>query len=231
MNCKRVRENLVNSLAAGESALPSEITLHLRTCAGCRSVYEVESNLLRSIDSGLQSIVNRDLPASLLPGYRARLLQQSEPRRSWFPVWGIASAALAVATAAVLTFTLSRPRQPVESHPSFPLNSSAAATQNSNPTPVLPPNPKFDAMPSTSTHRRIKSPILAHDGVAASQEVIVLAEERRAFAKFVAKIPQERAVALALTRPAPALPEAPTEIALLRIEEMELKPLEPEPSN
>jgi hypothetical protein len=231
MKCDRVRENLVNSLAAGQSVPFGELALHVRSCAGCRSFYEAESNLLRSIDSSLQSMVNQDIPASLLPGFRTRLSQQPALRRAWVPAWGIASAALAVATVAVLTFTLSRPRQPLESHPSFPLNSSAATTQTSNPAPALPPGRKFEAVPSVSAHRRIESSNPVPDGVPASSEVIVLAEERRAFAKFVARIPQDRAVALALTRPAPTLPEVPIEIALLRIEQMELKPLELEPSN
>lgn len=231
MNCKRVRENLVNSLAAGESVPSGELALHIRSCAGCRFFYETESNRLRSIDTGLQSMVNQDIPTSLLPSFRARLSQHVEPRRSWFPAWSIAAGVAGVAAVVVLSFTLSRPRQLLESHPSFPLKSSAAAIQNSNPPPALPTGRKFDAVPSTATHRRIRSSSPVPDGAPASSEVIVLAEEGRAWAEFVAKIPQNKTVALALTRPAATLPDPPIEIALLRIEQMELKPLEPEPNN
>ena len=231
MNCERIRENLVNSLAAGESAPSGGLALHIRSCDGCRSFYENQANLLRSVDAGVRAMVNQEMPVSMLPGFRARLSQQAEPRRSWIPAWGIVSAVVAVAAVAVLTFALSRPRQPLEPHPSLPLNSSAAAVQNNNPLPALPPGRKFDAVTSISTRRRIKSPSPAPDGAAASPEVIVLAEERRAFSEFVAKIPQNRTIALALTRPAPTLPDAPVEIALLRIEQMELKPLEPGPNN
>jgi hypothetical protein len=54
-------------------------------------------------------------------------------------------------------------------------------------------------------------------------------EERQAFARFVAELPDEREVALALTRPASALEDVPVEIALLQIESLELKPLEGTP--
>ncbi len=57
-------------------------------------------------------------------------------------------------------------------------------------------------------------------------EVIVLAEEREAFAEFVAEVPQEPSVALALTRPSPESADEPLEIALLRIDGLEVKPLE-----
>ena len=231
MNCKHVRENLVNSLAAGESVPSGELALHIHSCAGCRSFYETEARLLRCIESGLQSVVNQETPASLLPNSRARLLQQVEPRRRWIPVWSIAAGVVTVVAVAVLSFTLSRPRQPLESQPGFPLNSSAVAIPNSNSTPALPPGRRFDALPSIETHRRNRSSSSIPDGTPASPEVIVLAEERRAFSEFVGKIPQDRTMALALTRPAPALPDFPIEIALLRIEQMELKPLEPEPSN
>ncbi len=229
MNCKRVRENLVNSLAAGETVPSGELALHIRSCTGCRSFYETESNLLRSIDAGLQSMVNQDIPASLLPSSRARLSQHLEPRRSWIPAWGIAAGVVGVAAVSVLSFTLSRPRQPLEPQPSFPLKSSAAAIQNSNPPPT--PGRRFDAVPSTATRRRIRSSSPVPDGSPASSEVIVLAEERVAFFKFAAEVPQETDVALALSRPAPATPGLSVEIALLRIDEMVVKPLQSTPDN
>lgn len=231
MNCKRVRENLVNSLAAGESVPSGELALHIRSCAGCCSFYETESNLLRSIDSGLQSVVNQDIPASLLPSFRVRLSQHVEPRRSWIPTWSIAAGIVGVAAVAVLSFTLSRPRQPLEPQPRFPLKASAAAIENSNPTPKVPPGRKLDAMPLTATYRRITSSSPVPDGTPASSEVIVLAEEREAFLKFAAEVPQKTDMALAFTRPPATLPDVPVEIAVLRIEEMKLKPLEPEPNN
>ena len=231
MNCKHVRENLVNSLAAGEPVPSGELALHIRTCAGCRSFYETESNLSRSIDSGLRSMVNQDIPASLLPNFRARLSQHVEPRRSWIPAWSIAAGVVGVAAVAVLSFTLSRPRQPLVTQPSFPLKSTAAAIQNGNPPPPLPPGRKFDAVPTTATHRQVRSSSPVPNGAPASSEVIVLAEERKAFFKFAAEIPRETDVAVAFTRPPATLPDVPIEIAVLRIEEMKLKPLEPEPNN
>jgi hypothetical protein len=58
--------------------------------------------------------------------------------------------------------------------------------------------------------------------------VIVSAEERQAYAKFVAETPEQEADTLALAPPGQPVPEAaedPAEIALLQIESLEVKPL------
>jgi hypothetical protein len=57
-------------------------------------------------------------------------------------------------------------------------------------------------------------------------EVIILSEEQRAFAKFVADVPEEPAVALALNHPSPPPADSSSEIALLQIDSLEVKPLE-----
>jgi hypothetical protein len=58
-------------------------------------------------------------------------------------------------------------------------------------------------------------------------EVIVLAEEREAFAKFVAEVPEQPQVVVGLTHPAPDTLDAPIEIALLHIDRLEVNLLNP----
>jgi hypothetical protein len=57
--------------------------------------------------------------------------------------------------------------------------------------------------------------------------VIVLAEEGEAFVRFVARIPVDPQRAVALTRPAPLQQDLPVEIAILQIEKLKVKLLEP----
>jgi hypothetical protein len=57
-------------------------------------------------------------------------------------------------------------------------------------------------------------------------EVMVLAEERAAFVRFVTDLPEEREIAVAFTRPATEAKDEPVEIALLRIDDLEVTPLE-----
>jgi len=78
----------------------------------------------------------------------------------------------------------------------------------------------------TRTKKSATSAVLSPAPAEPVPEVIVLAEERQAFAKLVAELPKEKEVALALTRPAPAVPDVPVEIALLMIGIVEVKPLE-----
>jgi len=58
-------------------------------------------------------------------------------------------------------------------------------------------------------------------------DVMVFAEEREAFARFVAKVPADPQRVVALTRPAPPGQDPAVEIALLQIETLKVNPLEP----
>ena len=58
-------------------------------------------------------------------------------------------------------------------------------------------------------------------------EVIVLADQREAFARFVAELPKEKEATAGLTRPASEPEGVPVEIALLQIHELKVEPLEP----
>lgn len=228
MNCERARENLVNNLAAGESAPSGELALHIRSCDGCRSFYENETKLLVSIDAGVQSMANQEMPPSLLPGLRARLSEQPSSGRAWLPTWGFATA---VAAVAVLIVTFGHLGRRPQAQPNLSTNSISAPARVSDPAPTEQLVPESNATWSPVTHHRANPAILAPVSIEASSEVIVLTEEREAFARFVAEIPQRQEVAVALTKPALAQPDLPVEIALVRIDQMELKPLEQTPDN
>jgi hypothetical protein len=101
MPCENYREALIEA-AATDSAPSRELRLHLDACASCRGAFREERQLFAAIDSGLRVTANAEVPASLLPRFRARLNQRHVPQRSWLPA-GAAMAA-AVALVAVVVF-------------------------------------------------------------------------------------------------------------------------------
>ena len=230
MNCERIRENLVNSLAAGESPLSGELSLHVRSCDSCRSFYENETKLLFSIDAGLRIMGNQEMPPSLLPDLRTRLSEQSTVRRAWIPAWSLAAA---VAAVVVLFFGVNHLRRKPGAQSNLAANSMIAPAPVSNPTPRQQLALKAKVTQQPVTHKRAKPAIPEAVSAEASSEVVVLAEEREAFARFAAEIPQRQEIAVALTKPASVQPGAPVEIALLQIDKMDLAPLNPavEPGN
>jgi hypothetical protein len=68
---------------------------------------------------------------------------------------------------------------------------------------------------ATVSRQTVKTPV-----------VMVLAEERTAFVRFVTDLPEERDVAVAYTRPATEAKDEVVDIALLQIDELDVKPLE-----
>jgi hypothetical protein len=222
MNCEQYQETILESLGSGADRLPPEVAAHRQACPACRELYEKHARLYRSIDAGLCSMVNQQVPPSLLPGLRARLGQQRLARRAWIPSW---SFAFAVAAVAILAVSVGYFRRPPESHPNLPEGGLVGRQFGDNSVPGVKP-PRQVLVPSPSrVHKGASSPAPSE----AAPEVIVLAEERQAFAKFVAELPEETDLALALTRPAPPAVDAPVEIALLEIESLEVKPLEVTP--
>ncbi|MGB7845299.1 MAG: hypothetical protein WBL63_06765 [Candidatus Acidiferrum sp.] len=226
MNCQQCQERILESLAVSTDAFPSEVAAHRQACPVCREFYDQQASLFRSIDTGLHAIANQVMPPSLAPGLRARLDKEQLPRRVWIPSW---SFAIIVAVVAVLAVSVGYIRRPRQIHRDTPEIASVAPRNAGNPVTALQPPPKSVIASPSRAHNRTSSAASLPTPSEAAHEVIVLAEEREAFAKFVAELPEERDVALALTRPAPTAEDVPVEIALLQIESLEVKPMEETP--
>jgi hypothetical protein len=220
MNCKHCQERIAESLAAGAYALSADVVFHQNSCAACSDFYATQRNLFDAVDAGLSSLVNQPVPPSLLPAVRDRLAAQPLPGTFRIPNWSFAVVAALAILAVGITYQSRRPFVPV--NPSeIP---SIASRPVDNPQPaVLPDLPSHSAVPKLKVRHSLTATSLPTEPDA---EVIVLPEEREAFARFVAQIPQEQNVALALTRPAQAETEEPIEIARLQIDSLEVKPLE-----
>jgi len=221
MSCERYRDKLIDGLASGESSLENDVTGHLRTCAACKKFYEAQMHLFGAIDSGVRVMVNEAVPASLLPGVRRLVAEAGVPRRSWDFAWGF--AAVGVAAVVVIGVGLLR-RNPENAGgvtagvPAFTQGVREAARVAPAQSQVAAATPKFHMI-------KVKHMTVPNDGEA-GPEVLVLAEERAAFVRFVTDLPEERDVAVALTRAATGGKDEAVEIALLQIDELDVKPLE-----
>ena len=222
MNCERYQEKILGALASGETLPIGEIAAHLRACAGCREFYEAKRQLLVAIDASVRAMVNEDVPASLLPRVRTRMEAASARQMGWRPRWqmGIAAALLLALTFAVMWH---RPEQN-----SARTSPASVATPEST-AAVAEPNArggeKHLVQKKGSVLRKVARPIIGPSEQRI--EVIVLPEEREAFAKFVAELPKQEEAAAVLTRPASEAGNPSVEIALLQIRELKVEPLEP----
>jgi hypothetical protein len=221
MNCKQRQERILNSLAAGESVPAPELVAHRESCDACRAFYAAHADLLQSVDVGLRSIANQAVPPSLLPNLRARLDRQAAFPRSAFPGWILATVASAVILAVSIGYALRHSRE------QFYLPHSMATT-------VLQGvgDPQFAAPLESESPKLLPSPPARHlipGRPSTALQVIVLAEECQAYARFVARTPRKEAVIVALASPvqsAPEIKEDTAEIALLQIDSLEVKLLE-----
>jgi hypothetical protein len=96
MPCKHYKDALIEA-AAGGAEPQGDLRAHLAGCADCRAAFEQERSLFASIDAGLHVTANAEMPPSLPARVRARLDEESVPRRIWAANWLVlASAAVMV---------------------------------------------------------------------------------------------------------------------------------------
>jgi hypothetical protein len=221
MRCERVQRIVSEALAGGETTLRGEVAVHVRECVVCAKFYEAQRNLFAAMDLGLKDMVAAPVPTSLMPMVRTRM-QEGGVRASAFAAWRGVAVAMAVIVVVSLVLVIRRNEEPqavasrgaigvpqtfgAASEDSAAVETSATAAQTKKATRVA----------KTLRAKTAKK----------MPEVVVLAEEREAFARFVAEVPQEKSAAVALARSAPAPANLPLEIALLEIREMKMKLME-----
>jgi hypothetical protein len=218
MNCKKCQEKILESLAADKDFLAPDVVGHQNSCVGCAQFFDVQRNLFRSVDAGLRLLVNQPVPPSLLPGVRARMDEKSIPLRAWTSRWSYAVVSAVAILAVSIGYAMLRP----VNHLNFPKASLIASRTIGNPQPAVQPSPESAKVLPKPRDKRV-GPVVSSP---AAPEVIVLAEERQAFSKFVAEVPEKRDAVLALMRASPTESDDSVEIALLQIDSLEVKPLE-----
>lgn len=221
MSCEGHRDKLADALASGASALGGDLAAHLRACAECEKFYEAQVHLFGAIDLGVSAMVNEAVPASLLPGLRARVAEDGIPRQSWGFTWGFAT----LAVVAVLGVSVGLLMRGPGNNRRVGDRSPVVAREVGGAQGVTPRQPREAA--AARIHARARHEVAKAPQVgAAAPEVLILPEEQAAFIRFVTDLPEERDVAVAFTRPATDGNGEAVEIALLRIDELKVKPLE-----
>jgi hypothetical protein len=219
MNCTRAQEKIIDATASRESGLQGDLDQHVLECDRCRAFFASQASLATAVDSYLRLIANEPVPPSLLPGVRARLEHETVPRHRIF-AWQFATLAAAVVLLVAVGIRMLRPdttgRAP------------GAVAQVTPESPIVnrPVSPKVEE-PAPKTSRVAaaarKTNVPAHSS---ATEVLVLPEEQQAFQRFVSHISQDQESAKALVAAGPNRADAPVEIALLAITNVEVKPLE-----
>jgi hypothetical protein len=219
MNCQRCQQKILDSLSADES-VSQEVSAHRNSCAMCREFHLSQQNLFHAVDAGLHAIANPPIPPSLLPGLRVRLEENPTVSRATFPDWGLAVLTTALV---LMLFGALALRQPS-------LGPHYVESTTILPQPLAKPDspaPATSKPPAISTEHRIKSTASRTSQPAAPEpEVIVLAEERQAFAKYLAAAPEQRDVPLMPASPVQPVSDGSQEIALVKIESLEVPPLQ-----
>jgi hypothetical protein len=131
MPCQHYKDALIEA-AAGGAALQGDLRAHLAVCTDCLSTFEQEQALIASIDAGLRVTANADVPVSLLPRVRARLDEESAPRRMWVTNWFVLASAAVMIVAFFAARTVWRTNvteKPVENAGKV----DAKPSQNQNP--------------------------------------------------------------------------------------------------
>jgi negative regulator of sigma E activity len=223
MPCEPHKVALIEAVASGLEP-QGELRAHLATCAACHATFTQEQSLYFSIDAGLRTAANAEVPASLLPRVRARLADEPAPRRMWTQplIFAAASAALALAIFLVVRPHHTRPDNQSKQIPQLPLSETPAANarrQNSGPAPQIVSS---NVNNSGSSVR----PTLLRPVASSQPEVLVSPDEREAYANFVFTVQQRHDVAEALLAPSSKKQDALVTVEPLQIAHLELKPLE-----
>ena len=231
MLCQHYKEALIE--AAASSGEPrGELRAHLDACATCRATFKEEQSLFASIDAGLHVTANTEVPASLLPRVRARLDEESAPRRSWLSNWLVlASAAVIVVAffAARAVWRTNDVQRPVElaGKPGAP---PQVTPSPQNPTPVVAP--PVEKNPSSPHQLAIAKDSPAHEALVRGKnmpEVLVPRDQEVLLAEYSEQW-SLRAHAPLLAQNSDATILAPLQVAPIQIAELDVKLLAEEKS-
>jgi len=219
MSCPTYNKSLTHAAASGEVS-PAQRE-HLASCEPCRIAFAQEQSLFGAIDSGLRTVANSEIPATLIPRIRVALNDKPAPQRRSFSflVWGFASA---VVTAGVVLGLIHLSSKLALVEPSRP--APVAVAQNSPERTSL--NPARTGAVSPLQHKRPAVLIESRNSRPESPEVLVPDEERAAFARYMAQISPSPANISVRAVLAPRGPQESVQISPIEIASLEPRPLD-----
>lgn len=227
MNCQNAREQITDVLAAGSVELTRELTGHVQSCAGCRTFYAQQAELFRAMDSGLSSMANEPVPASLLSRVRARM-EETHTASPWsyrlLPVAAILVIACLVASPLVRR-SLRSDRVQVAVIP----ERSEHGVQSRSPLAGQPE--RSNVVPATKEQRprhSVRPPAAQRPVRTAEVAVLVSSEESRGLLQLAAAVPRSPQWAQAMLHPVELPPIQIEPIEPIEIADLEVQPLSEE---
>jgi anti-sigma factor RsiW len=220
MSCENYRETLTEA-AATNAGLSSELHSHLDGCASCRAAFAEERQLFAAVDAGLRAHANADVPASLLPGVRAKLNERSIPRRSWIPAFAAITAAAALVIGIV--FVRGVGRGDSEQNLRTTAVARSVVPPETKTVPAAVPHVETSAPPSKGKLRRpLRIPPAAPVEETA---VLIPAGQKQAIDAFLASVQQGKVEANVLLAEKPKGTLEELQVSPLDISPIEVKPL------
>jgi hypothetical protein len=231
MSCKHHKNALVEAAASGAGP-QSELRAHLGACADCRTLFEQEQALFSSIDAGLHSAANAEVPVSLLPRVRTGLDAEVASTRSLSTNWLVLASAAAIIAAIFVARGVWH--LDVRQHPPANLARTNPSVR------VLPPAQEQSKTPELSaditSHTRTQVFSARGSRSPGSQtvrssmpEILVPHDQETLLAEYAAQWQQQKRAPL-LTQDADATRLVPLQVAQIQIAELDVKLLADEKS-
>jgi hypothetical protein len=224
MPCEHYKDALIEAAASG-STPQGDLRAHLAGCASCRSAFLEEQSLFAALDSGIHTIANAKVPASLLPCLRVALNEVARPGLRWARSLVFVSAGVALASV-ILLFVRPRHTAPgdiAKLNLGSPASRTASA-RTSNPENSARESTQVAAVRVGHSHTAQDSTRL-HSAASSNPEVLVPPDEREAFARLVAVLNEHGDVASGLLAKVPQK-DAPVTGEPPKIPDIQIKPLE-----
>jgi hypothetical protein len=232
MPCQHYKEALIEA-AASNVQPQGELRAHLDACAACRAAFEQEQSLFASIDAGLHFAANTEVPASLLPRVRARLDEETVPRRLWAANWLVLASAAAIIVSFFVARSVWRPtvvQRPVEMAGNTSVPPKVKPSPRNQIPVVAPPLEKNSGSPRQLAIARNAS---AREKLVIGKtipEVLVPHDQEVLLVEYAEQWRLHKRGPLLLARNSDATILAPLQVAPIQIAELDVKLLADEKS-
>jgi hypothetical protein len=225
MTCELLKTDLLDAAASGVGP-GAELSAHLQACQTCRSAFERERNLFHSIDAGLRSSANVELPPLFLQRVRTRISQQPAVARVSILTTPLVSA---LAVAAIALFVLVqigwRPGRDLQENKvttqqaaSAPVRPKLNPPQLSSPPVTMSPTKTMQGEPSAKVERKLRRVENS------SPETLVPRDQEVLLAHYAEEL-QSRPSPPRLIANANDSSQAELRVELIQIAQLDVKPL------
>lgn len=222
MFCESYRQTLKEA-ALSDERLPADVQAHLASCLSCRESFSEQKALFERIGGELQTRVNAEMPASLLPRVR-REIAASLAARTWrVPLLAYVASGLAIGAIALSLAV----RTKVSSVKPEPSAGGASSAISSEPSASQEQSRSGQMLVKTSKKSHKPPQVALH----AKPEVLVSAGEQLGLQRYAASLRNAKAEAPAVIKGNAAPEIEPLQIASVDVKRLSIEPLEDSDSN